>query len=124
MYFFILFLWYIRHVYSLKLKMYSEDNKIFDNKIFEIKKLYEINSTFFRNNKDNTSGMDQRVEKEENDISKIHKIHHNMKLMVLLQSSLASHEKIDTIKMYEDSHCVLKIKSGGLMNDWEFEEFS
>jgi hypothetical protein len=104
--------------------MYSEDNKMFENKIFEIKKLYDINSTLFRNNKDITSGMDQRIEKEENDISKIHKIYNNMKLMVLLQSSLAYNEKIDTIKSYEDSHSVFKIKSGGLMNDWEFEEFS
>jgi hypothetical protein len=104
--------------------MYSEDNKIFENKIFEIKKLYEMNSTFFRNNKDVRSGMDQRIEKEENDISKIHKIHNNMKLMVLLQSSLAYHEKIDIIQSYEDSHSVFKIKLGGLMNDWEFEEFS
>jgi hypothetical protein len=104
--------------------MYSEDNKMFENKIFEIKKLYDINSTLFRNNKDITSGMDQRIEKEENDISKIHKIYNNMKLMMLLESSILSHEKIDTIKSYEDSHCVFKIKSGGLMNDWEFEEFS
>ena len=123
MYFFILFLCCI-NAYSLKLKMYSEDNKMFENKIFEIKKLYEMNSTFFRNNKDITSGMDQRIEKEENDISKIHKIHNNMKLMVLLQSSILSHEKIDIIQSYEDSHSVFKIKSGGLMNDWEFEEFS
>jgi len=123
MYFFILFLCCI-NAYSFKLKMYSEDNKMFENKIFEIKKLYEMNSTFFRNNKDVRSGMDQRIEKEENDISKIHKIHNNMKLMVLLQSSLAYHEKIDIIQSYEDSHSVFKIKSGGLMNDWEFEEFS
>jgi hypothetical protein len=47
-----------------------------------------------------------------------------MKLMVLLQSSLAYHEKIDIIQSYEDSHSVFKIKLGGLMNDWEFEEFS
>jgi hypothetical protein len=101
------------------MKMYSED-KIFDNKLSEL--IYDINPTINTNPK-HISGNDERIEKEDNDISKIHKIHNTMKLMMLLQSSIAPHEKIDIINSCEDSHSIFKIKSGGLMTNWEFEEF-
>lgn len=120
--FFILFLCCIK-AYSFKMKMYSEDNRIFNNKLLENKNLNDINSTLIYNRK-NISGNDERIETEKNEIDKIYKIFNKMKLMMLLQSSLSSHEKINTINMYQDSHSIFKIKSGGLMNDWEFEEFS
>ena len=120
MYFFILYLCCIT-AYSFKIKMSSEDNKLFNNKLSESKHLYDINSTFIHNRK-NISGNDERFENEKNEIDKIYKIHNTMKLIMLLQS-VSLHEKLNIINSYEDSYTILKIKSGGLMTDCEVEEF-
>ena len=87
--------------------------------------LWVINTIFLHKN----HGVDERFTLEyDNDkeiIYRIYKHNHNLSVLKKLQSPISIPEKMKKINENDLSPSVriISLKAGGLMNDWDFEEF-
>jgi len=76
------------------------------------------------------NGLDERFpEKENGKIKEIHRILKNyekMEMLKKLQSNIPIQDKLDIIEKndYSSTYKPINMKEGGLLNDWEFEDFS
>lgn len=120
MYFFILCIMMLS-IDSFKIKMilFCRDKNIQEMTVHD-----SINISNVNNQKLLKSGCDERYEKESNeDILKISKHFTNMELLMILQSCISSKDKINILNYNEESYHIFNIRSGGLMDSWDFEEF-
>jgi len=76
-----------------------------------------------------STGLDERFTLEyDNDkeiIYRIYKHNHNLSVLKKLQTQISIPEKIEIINHndFSPSVRITSLKAGGLMNDWDFEEF-
>lgn len=122
MYFFILCIMMLS-IDSFKTKMilFCRDKNIQEMTVHD-----SINISNVNNQKLLKSGCDERYEKESKediDILKISKHFTNMELLLILESCISSKDKIDILNYNEESYHIFNIRSGGLLDSWDFEEF-
>jgi hypothetical protein len=86
--------------------------------------VYNINISNANNQRLIKSGYDERYETEsKEDILKICKHFTNMELLMIIESSISNNDKIEILNYNKDSYNKINIRSGGLMDSWDFEEF-
>jgi hypothetical protein len=110
----------------LKIYSFKTNTKLFcrDKNIQEMTVYNSINISNINNQNLLKSGCDERYEKESNeDILKISKHFTNMELLIILQSCISSKDKIDILNYNQEGYHIFNIRSGGLMDSWDFEEF-
>jgi hypothetical protein len=81
------------------------------------------------NLKEERNGLDERFPEEKPKIKEIYRILKNyekMEMLKKLQSNIPIQDKLDIIEKndYSSTYKMFDKKAGGLMNDWEFEDFS
>ena len=123
MIFFILLITILKiHSFKIKLKLhYREKTNIQSNTYDNI----NISNKILNNEKLMKNGSDERYKTKESneDIIKVCKYISYMELLIILQSSLSEIDKLEILNSNEDNHAVYNIKSGGLMDSWNFPEF-
>ena len=71
-------------------------------------------------------GLDERFPEEKPKIKEIYRLFKNYEKMEIVKKLQSNITKLDIIEKndYSPTYKSIKMKEGGLLNDWDFEEFS